>query len=74
MGTTNALETLLARAQMLGLSVHSTDEFYDIDVPADLSRLAADLQFAPESAPRTAGWLAEWARTAPQPILSNPNP
>jgi glycosyltransferase A (GT-A) superfamily protein (DUF2064 family) len=74
LGTASALETLLARAQQLQLSVHSTDEFYDIDVPADLSRLAADLQLTPDRAPRTARWLAEWARTAPQPISRDPNP
>jgi rSAM/selenodomain-associated transferase 1 len=62
MGTASALDTLLARAQKLGLSVRSTDEFYDIDVPTDLSRLADDLRLAPERAPRTASWLAEWAR------------
>jgi rSAM/selenodomain-associated transferase 1 len=68
MGTTSALDTLLARAQKLGLSVRSTGEFYDVDVPADLSRLAEDLRLAPERAPRTASWLAEWARaTGPNP-------
>jgi rSAM/selenodomain-associated transferase 1 len=74
MGTASALDTLLARAQHLQLTVRSTDEFYDIDVPADLSRLAADLQLAPERAPRTARWLTEWARTAPRPTSSDPNP
>ena len=62
MGTTSALQALLARAQVLGLSVRSIDPFYDIDVPADLSRLAEELRLAPERAPRTARWLAEWAR------------
>jgi glycosyltransferase A (GT-A) superfamily protein (DUF2064 family) len=67
MGTANALETLLGRAQALGLAVRSTDEFYDIDLPADLTRLAEELRLAPERAPRTALGLAEWARTAAQP-------
>jgi hypothetical protein len=67
MGTTSALQALLARAQVLGLSVRSIDPFYDIDVPADLSRLAEELRLAPERAPRTARWLAEWARTAAPP-------
>ena len=67
MGTASALKTLLARAHALGLSVRSIDEFYDIDLPADLTRLAEELQLAPECAPRTARWLAEWTRTTAQP-------
>jgi glycosyltransferase A (GT-A) superfamily protein (DUF2064 family) len=63
LGTTNALEKLLARARALGLSVRFTEPFYDVDVPADLSRLAEELRLAPERAPRTARWLTEWART-----------
>jgi uncharacterized protein len=70
MGTANALQTLLARAQALGLLVRSTDQFYDVDVPADLSRLAEELRLAPERAPRTANWLAEWGRTAAWPPAS----
>jgi rSAM/selenodomain-associated transferase 1 len=74
MGTASALETLLTRAQQLGLSVRSTDEFYDIDVPADLSRLMKELRLAPERAPRTAQWLAEWARTTGEQMANGPNP
>jgi glycosyltransferase A (GT-A) superfamily protein (DUF2064 family) len=66
LGTANALEALLARARSLGLSVRFTDTFYDVDVAADLSRLADELLLAPERAPRTARWLRDWARTAPQ--------
>ena len=73
MGTASALDMLLARARKLQLSVRSTDEFYDIDVPADLSRLAEDLRLAPDRAPRTAAWLAEWARTKPRPVAGGPN-
>jgi hypothetical protein len=73
MGTASALEMLLARAQNLQLSVRSTDEFYDIDVPADLSRLEEDLRLAPERAPRTAAWLADWARTRPWPVSGGLN-
>lgn len=74
MGTTNALEALLARARTLGLSVRFTDLFYDIDVPADLSRLAAELQLAPARAPRTAQWLTEWERAVAQPRASRVGP
>jgi uncharacterized protein len=61
MGTANAFEALLARARALGLSVHLTDPFYDIDVAEDLSQLASELQHIPGKAPRTAKWLSEWA-------------
>jgi len=61
MGTGSALETLLRRAGALGLSVHLTDPFYDIDVAADLSQLADDLQRTPGKAPRTAKWLLQRA-------------
>ena len=60
MGTANALEALLTRARVLGLSAHLTDPFYDVDVPADLSRLANELQRMPGRAPRTAKWFSEW--------------
>jgi hypothetical protein len=74
MGTASALEVLLARAGSLGLAVRTTDPFYDIDVPADLSRLAEELRLAPERAPRTARWLAQWARTAPLTQASGIDP
>jgi len=61
MGTANAIEALLTRARALGLSVHLTDPFYDIDVEADLNKLADELQRIPGKAPRTAKWLSEWA-------------
>ncbi len=60
MGTSSALERLLARAQALKLSVGMADPFYDIDVVDDLTRLAEELRLAPARAPRTAGWLKEW--------------
>ena len=60
MGTTSALEALLARAHTLGLSTGFTDPFYDIDVASDLIRLDAELQLSPSRAPRTAAWLAQW--------------
>ncbi len=66
LGTANAFEALLARARVLGLSVSLTEPFYDIDVAADLTQLAAELRFAPLRAPRTAAWLNEWAQTVEQ--------
>jgi hypothetical protein len=59
MGTASALDMLLLRAQELGLTLRAVDQFYDIDVSADLTRLAAELRLAPERAPRTAAWLRE---------------
>src|SRR6266436_3848001 len=66
MGTANALEALLTRARALELSVHLTDPFYDIDVEADLTRLAAELRLAPARAPQTAVWLKQWGQTVAQ--------
>jgi rSAM/selenodomain-associated transferase 1 len=64
MGTSSALERLLARARALELSVGFADRFYDIDTADDLSRLAEELRLAPARAPRTAAWLKEWISTA----------
>ena len=61
MGTGSALETLLGRARALGLSAQLTGRFYDIDLAADLSQLADELQRVPGKAPRTAKWISEWA-------------
>jgi len=66
MGTGSALETLLARARALKLSVGFTDPFYDIDVAGDLTRLATELELAPGRAPRTAVWLKQWAPAVAQ--------
>jgi len=66
MGTKSALESLLARARGLQLSVGFTDPFYDIDVEGDLTRLAAELRVAPARAPRTAAWLTEWGQAVAQ--------
>jgi uncharacterized protein len=60
MGTSSALERLLARVRNLELSVGLASPFYDIDVADDLARLAAELRLAPARAPRTAAWLKEW--------------
>jgi rSAM/selenodomain-associated transferase 1 len=63
LGTTRALERLLARARVLELSTGLTEPFYDIDVANDLIRLAGELRLAPARAPRTAAWFAEWGQT-----------
>ena len=64
MGSSSALERLLARMRALELSIGCVDAFYDIDVSDDLTRLEAELRVAPERAPRTAMWLKEWKRAA----------
>lgn len=66
MGTTSALDRLLAHAQVLELSTGLTEPFYDIDVADDLIRLAPELQLAPARAPRTAAWFAEWEQAMGQ--------
>jgi len=63
LGTRSALENLLARARSLELSTTLTEPFYDIDIAADLVRLARDLQIEPARAPRTAAWFLEWGPT-----------
>jgi rSAM/selenodomain-associated transferase 1 len=74
MGTKSALETLLARARELQLSVGFTDPFYDIDEEGDLTRLAAELRLAPARAPRTAIWLKQWGRTVARLPAGNEDP
>jgi uncharacterized protein len=66
MGTGKAFDDLLARAHTLQLSVGFTAPFYDIDVAADLVRLAAELKLAPARAPRTANWLEQWGPAVAQ--------
>jgi rSAM/selenodomain-associated transferase 1 len=60
MGTGSALAALIAQTRRLGLSSTVTAEHYDVDVPADLARLASELLTRPERAPRTAALLAQW--------------
>ena len=66
MGTSSALDTLLARARGQQLSIGFTEPFYDIDVEGDLTQLAAELRIAPSRAPRTAAWLKQWQDLMPQ--------
>lgn len=60
LGTANARDALLGNARTLGLPVAFTEASYDVDVPADLRRLAAELRIEPARAPRTAALLASW--------------
>jgi rSAM/selenodomain-associated transferase 1 len=60
LGTRNARDALLGNARARGLSVAFTEPWYDVDVPADLRRLAAELRIEPARAPRTAALLASW--------------
>jgi uncharacterized protein len=64
MGTASALEQLLCHARALQLSVGFSESFFDIDIPDDMARLAAELRLAPLRAPRTARWLKEWELAA----------
>jgi len=61
MGTTTALDRLLARIKALELTAGCTEPFYDIDVAGDLILLGRELRLAPAKAPRTAAWFREWA-------------
>ena len=60
LGTDSARDALLGNARGLGLSVAFTEACYDVDLPADLRRLAAELRLEPSRAPRTAALLASW--------------
>jgi uncharacterized protein len=72
MGTKSALDALLARTHGLQLSVGFTDPFYDIDLKEDLARLAAELQLAPERAPRTAIWLKQvWLKQCSKSVAQS---
>ncbi len=61
LGTGAALASLLAQASRLKLSWHLTTSHYDVDLPADVARLAEELRATPELAPRTARALSGWA-------------
>jgi uncharacterized protein len=61
MGRESACEALLNEASRLGLRVALNAEHYDIDLPQDLVRLAAELVHDSARAPRTAAILASWA-------------
>jgi uncharacterized protein len=67
LGTRNARDALLSNARARGLSVALTETWYDVDVPADLRRLGAELRIEPARAPRTAALLSSWPQPADAP-------
>ncbi len=67
MGTGAALDALTARTRRLGLSSAVMEEHYDVDVPADLARLARELLARPDRSPATAALLAQWPFVALSP-------
>ena len=71
MGTTSALDSLVARARAMQLSVQLTDIFYDVDEAADLQRLADELEHNPAKAPRTAKWLRAWRAAGPPSVAKS---
>jgi rSAM/selenodomain-associated transferase 1 len=60
LGTSSAYDALCAYARGQGLSVATARVWYDVDLAADLLRLASDLRDEPARAPRTAALLASW--------------
>jgi uncharacterized protein len=66
LGTSSAYDALRANARALALSVGVTEICYDVDAPADLRRLAAELRLSPARAPRTAAFLAASERISPR--------
>lgn len=60
LGTSGALDALTRRAAERKLRCAYCARTFDVDLPADLARLAQELRDAPERAPATAALLAEW--------------
>jgi len=63
MSTESVLDTTLAHAQALGMSVALLEPHHDVDTEADLALLASAAK--PERTPRTCRWLAAhaWKRS-----------
>jgi hypothetical protein len=58
--TEQVIPQTLAICRRLGLAVHQLPAWYDVDVEADLARLAGDLARDPAAAPRTWAFLQSW--------------
>jgi uncharacterized protein len=63
MGKDTACAALLARAGSAGLRAALVAEHYDVDLPVDVQRLAAELRVDPTRAPRTAAVLITFGRS-----------
>ncbi len=57
MSTPHVVDDTLARAEAAGLRVELLPPWYDVDTPADLKRLVAELEENAEKAPATARYL-----------------
>jgi len=66
MGRESAYRALIAEAARQSLRVALTAEHYDVDLPADLTRLAHDLAHDATRATRTADVLRSWGMIAPR--------
>jgi len=73
MGTKTALQSLLAHARAQGLTYRLTEEWFDVDVASDLSRLAEALRRDWSAAPRTAALLRSWSDRAVTSPARGPN-
>jgi len=73
MGTKTALQSLLANARAQGLTYRLTEEWFDVDVASDLSRLAEALRRDSSAAPRTAALLRSWSDRAVTSPARGPN-
>jgi glycosyltransferase A (GT-A) superfamily protein (DUF2064 family) len=57
-GTSGALDSLMAASRAFNLEVALIARSYDVDQPDDLARLSGELDRFPSRAPRTAKWLS----------------
>ncbi len=60
MSTPHVLRDTIAQAEQHHLRVRCLPTWYDVDTPADLQRLQAELYDHPERAPVTAAFLKQW--------------
>ena len=58
-GSAEAFQQTVRNIEKRGLRLSLLPEWYDVDRPEDLKRLALELNEFPEAAPKTAKWLAK---------------